>query len=95
MDFQKKQMLCGKKLDLEHSNHFPESSATVLLFSVKMYEDSCEITDVDMGPCLHTAGCPARAALQGQYQSRTAIAAGWEGCQEEDRSCIRGGGRER
>lgn len=56
VDFQKKQKLRGKKLDVESSNHFPESSGTVLLFSVEMYEDSCEITNGDMGPCLHPEG---------------------------------------
>lgn len=35
-----------------------------------MYEDSCEITDVDMGPCLRPAEYPAWAALQDQCQNK-------------------------
>lgn len=33
-----------------------QSLQELLLFSVEMYEDSCEITDGDMGPCLHPEG---------------------------------------
>lgn len=88
VDFQKKQMLCGKKLDLEPSKHFPEPSATVLLFSVKMYEDSCEITDVDMGPCLRPAGHPAWAVLQGQGQNK-----GLQNCTSSWLGRVSGGGQ--
>lgn len=76
------------KLDLEPSNHFPESSATVLLFSMEMDEDLCEITDVDMGPCLHPAEYPAWAALQGQRQNK-----GLQNCNSKWLGRVSGGGQ--
>lgn len=54
--FQKKQMLCGKKLDLDPLNGFAGALGTVLPFSVTAYRDCGEITDVNRGtmpiPCL-------------------------------------------
>lgn len=66
--FQKKQMLCGKKLDLDPLNHFPESSATVLLFSVTMYGDTREITDVNMGTMPVPCRVPSLGSTPGERE---------------------------